>query len=298
MSQPAVIVENLKKSYLLGWKGPYVQALKGISFTIPKGAVCGLLGPNGSGKSTTLKILLGLIQPDEGRALIFGKPGSHRETRQRLGYLPEGPYFYRYLSAYELVHFFAQLSGIPSKEIKARVEEVLQLVGLAGLARQPVGTFSKGMLQRIGLAQAVVHDPDIVILDEPTAGMDPEGVIAVENLIRELKALDKTVILCSHQLSQVESLCDQVAILYKGNLICSGALSSLLRHGDEVLIRTSGCTAEMEGELHRVSARHGQHIIEIKEFRDSLDEIYLRELFATQTVGDKSGPFSTTTTPT
>lgn len=287
MVQPAVIVENLRKSYLLGWRGPYVQALKGVSFQIEQGEVFGLLGPNGSGKSTTLKILLGLIQPDGGRALVYGKTGNHREIRQRIGYLPEGPYFYRYLSAVELVQFFAQLSGIPAKQIKPRVEEVLQLVGLAGLAKQPVGTFSKGMLQRVGLAQAIVHDPDLVILDEPTAGMDPEGVMAVENMIREIKALGKTIILCSHQLSQVESLCDRIAILHKGNLVCSGALDSLLKHGDEVLVRVSACTPEMEGELHQVVARYEQKIIEVKEFRDSLDEVYLRELFATQDSGDK-----------
>lgn len=280
MAQPAVIVENLKKAYLLGWRGPYVQALKGVSFQIETGEIFGLLGPNGSGKSTTLKILLGLIKPDAGKALVYGKAGNNREIRQRIGYLPEGPYFYRYLSAIELVRFFAQLSGIPTKQIKARVEEVLELVGLSGLANQPVGTFSKGMLQRVGLAQAIVHDPDLVILDEPTAGMDPEGVVAVENMIRELKALGKTIILCSHQLSQVESLCDKVAILHKGHLVSSGALDDLLKHGEEVLVRISACTPEMEEELHQVTNRHNQRVIEVKAYRDSLDEVYLKELSA------------------
>ncbi len=255
-----------------------LRAVDHLTLAVAPGQVYGLLGPNGSGKSTTIKILLGLLRPSAGDCSVFGVPSSRVEARRDVGYLPEAPYFYRHLSGRELVRFCARLCGLSGPRLAARVEEVLQLVDLAGAAERRVGTYSKGMLQRIGLAQALVHDPRLLILDEPTAGVDPVGTAAISALILRLKAQGKTVLITSHLLGQVEDLCDRVAILDRGRLILEGAVSELVgrsgRQAFEVDALPPGERAELEAWL----AARGRKLAAIDPPRTRLDRIFLERV--------------------
>ncbi|MDX2111950.1 MAG: ABC transporter ATP-binding protein [Verrucomicrobiota bacterium] len=275
-STPAVQITNLGKTYILGLMGPRVVAVDAISLSIHSGEIFGLLGPNGSGKSTTLKILLGLLRPSAGTAKIFGKTGDTRGARANIGYLPESPHFYRFLTGRELLEFYGRLSGVPAEHLDKRVKEVLFIVKLEHSANRTLASYSKGMLQRIGLASAIIHDPALIILDEPTAGMDPEGVNDVGDIILELKRRDKTIILCSHALTEVEKLCDRVAIMHRGRILCEGTLDTLLSHGSEVQLHLSALPQSLESAIRDLVGRHGQQIININAWRDTLDQVYLR----------------------
>lgn len=230
MSQaPAISIQNLRKDFPSGLRGLVVRAVDSLSLEVRKNEIFGLLGPNGSGKSTTIKVLLGLLNPNQGEVRIFGQSANRVESRRLVGYLPEAPYFYRYLTGMELVCHFARLSGMThKKERRERALNVIEKVGLEDARDRPIRTYSKGMLQRIGLAQALVQDPPLLILDEPTAGVDPIGAAEMARIILRLKEEGKTVLLCSHLLSQVENLCDRVAVLHRGHLLAEGSLDSLL----------------------------------------------------------------------
>jgi ABC-2 type transport system ATP-binding protein len=234
----AVEFRDLVKDFAVGLRGVKLRAVDQLSLSIAPGEVFGLLGPNGSGKSTTIKVLLGLLRPTSGECTVFGVASSGVEARREVGYLPESPCFYRYLTGRELVGFYARLSGLKRASRDDRVSEVIGWVGMEGAADRRVGTYSKGMLQRIGLAQALVHDPRLVVLDEPTAGVDPAGAAAVTALILKLKAQGKTVLITSHLLAQIEEICDRVAILDRGRLIVAGTLPEVagLGGGQSVLI--------------------------------------------------------------
>ena len=215
----AISIKNLTKDFSVGMRGVKLRAVDNLNLEIRDNEIFGLLGPNGSGKSTTIKIILGLLEASAGQCEIFGNPSSTVAARRSVGFLPEAPYFYRYLSGRELVRFYARICGVKRRKIRKRVDEVIEMVGLTEAAHRRVGDYSKGMLQRIGLAQALVHDPQLVILDEPTAGVDPIGSASIAKIIINLKKRGKTVLLCSHLLAQVEGLCDRVAILHRGKLI-------------------------------------------------------------------------------
>lgn len=237
-SENVIAVRGLTKVFKDFWGRPKARAVDNVSFEVKRGEVFGLLGPNGSGKSTTVKMLLGLLFPTKGHIEIFGHSPRHVATKSRIGYLPEESYLYRYLDSEETLDFFGNLFDLPPQDRRQRAEQLLEMVGLGKARRRQVGEFSKGMQRRIGLAQALINDPDLVILDEPTAGMDPLGCREVKDLILALAARGKTVILSSHLLSDVEDVCDRVVIYYGGKIQAIGRLNELLATPDAVRITT------------------------------------------------------------
>jgi ABC-2 type transport system ATP-binding protein len=234
--ETVITVRGLTKVFKDFWGRPKARAVDNVSFDVRRGEVFGLLGPNGSGKSTTVKMLLGLLFPTNGHIELFGQSPRHVATKSRVGYLPEESYLYRYLNSDETLDFFGNLFDLPANERKQRAEQLLDMVGLSQARRRQVGEFSKGMQRRIGLAQALINDPDLVILDEPTAGMDPLGCREVKDLILALARRGKTVILSSHLLSDVEDVCDRVVIYYGGKIQAMGTLKDLLATPDAVRI--------------------------------------------------------------
>jgi ABC-2 type transport system ATP-binding protein len=233
-----VAVRGLTKVFKDFWGRPKARAVDNVDFEVRRGEVFGLLGPNGSGKSTTVKILLGLLYPTKGHIEVFGHSPRHVATKARIGYLPEESYLYRYLNSHETLDFFGNLFHLPGGERDKRAEQLLEMVGLSQTRTRAVGEFSKGMQRRIGLAQALINDPDLVILDEPTAGLDPIGCREVKDLILALARRGKTVILSSHLLSDVEDVCDRVVIYYGGKIQAMGTLKELLATPDAIRITT------------------------------------------------------------
>jgi ABC-2 type transport system ATP-binding protein len=272
---PAIAVRGLVKDFSIGLRGVKLRALDHLDLRVEAGQVFGLLGPNGSGKSTTIKIVLGLLDATAGSATVFGQPSGTISARSEIGYLPESPYFYRHLTGRELIRFYARLCGLGGPALAGRVAEVCALVGMSDAADRRVGTYSKGMLQRIGLAQALVHDPRLVILDEPTAGVDPVGAAAISEIILQLKARGKTVLLTSHLLGQIEDICDRVAILERGRLLLEGAVSDLVGCVDrQALVVETLPEAEL-AELRAWFAARGRTIEAVEQPRERLDRIYL-----------------------
>ncbi|HXF10029.1 MAG TPA: ABC transporter ATP-binding protein [Desulfuromonadaceae bacterium] len=238
-SEDVVIsVRGLTKVFKDFWNRPKARAVDNVDFDVRKGEVFGLLGPNGSGKSTTVKMLLGLLNPTRGQIQVFGHSPRHVATKARIGYLPEESYLYRYLNSRETLDFFGNLFELSKGERNSRAEQLLEMVGLGKTQTRAVGEFSKGMQRRIGLAQALINDPDLIILDEPTAGLDPIGCREVKDLILELARRGKTVILSSHLLSDVEDVCDRVVIYYGGKIQAAGTLKELLSEPDTLRITT------------------------------------------------------------
>lgn len=278
----AIEITNLVKDFRVGIRGVKLRAVDNLTLRVPENCIYGLLGPNGSGKSTTLKILLGLVAPTAGKCSLFGHPAGSVAARSLSGYLPEAPYFYRHLSGRELVRFYARVSSVPPSEIEERVRGALELAGLSGAAERRAGTYSKGMLQRLGLAQAVVHDPRLVILDEPTAGVDPIGAADFGKILLEMKQRGKTVVLCSHLLGQVEDLCDRVAILDKGRLVLEGAVDAVLSRREQRTLTVEGLgDGALNGALDDVRAalaRHGARLADVAHPRVSLEKLFVEKL--------------------
>ena len=231
-------VRGLTKVFKDFWKRPKARAVDNVDFEVRQGEVFGLLGPNGSGKSTTVKLLLGLLNPTKGHIEVFGHSPRHVQTKSRIGYLPEESYLYRYLNSRETLDFFGNLFHLDKKDRDNRAEQLLEMVGLGKTQTRAVGEFSKGMQRRIGLAQALINDPDLIILDEPTAGLDPIGCREVKDLILALARRGKTVILSSHLLSDVEDVCDRMVIYYGGKIQAAGTLKDLLATPDTLRITT------------------------------------------------------------
>lgn len=275
----AVSTQSLRKEFTLGWGRGRVLAVEGLDLEIQRGEVFGLLGPNGSGKSTAMKMILGLLRPTSGRAEVCGCRAGTLAARQQIGFLPENPYFPAFLSGAELVRYYGKLSGMGGKKLEDRVEELLALVRLGGPAgKRPLRTYSKGMLQRAGLAGALVSDPEIVMLDEPTAGVDPAGSREIRDLIRELKERGKTVIFSSHLLEQVEDVADRVVILHRGQKLREGRLDNLLTQTEEWQVRTKGLGDRQRQELHAWLTRCGAEVIQEGSPRERLEEYFLRSL--------------------
>ena len=275
---PAIELRGLVKDFSVGLRGVKLRAVDDLALRVPAGQVFGLLGPNGSGKSTTIKIILGLLEPTAGGCRVFGVPSAQVEARVDVGYLPESPYFYRHLSGRELVRFYARICGLGGAKLAPRVAEVIDWVGLTEAADRLVGTYSKGMLQRIGLAQALVHDPRLVILDEPTSGVDPVGAAAISELILQLKAQGKTVLITSHLLTQIEDICDRVAILDRGRLILEGAVCDLVGGAErQALIVEKLSPAELQ-ELRGWLGLRGRTLESAAAPRARLDQIFLERV--------------------
>jgi ABC-2 type transport system ATP-binding protein len=229
---PILVIEGLTKYFKRGFWGRKVKALEDLSLEVEEGEVFGFLGPNGAGKTTTIKTLLRLIFPTRGRAWIMGKPLEDRSVRRRIGYMPENPYFYRFLTAVEFLHFFGRLNGFSRAERVRRTKEVLKIVDLEDAANVRIGEFSKGMTQRIGLAQSMLTDPDLILMDEPLSGVDPIGRTEIRDTILALRDRGKTIFFCSHILGDVESICERVAILNRGKLLETGKISELVQRGE------------------------------------------------------------------
>lgn len=294
MSDPAIRIHELTKDFRIGVRGVKLRAVDNVSLEIQDNQIFGLLGPNGCGKSTTMKIVLGLLEPTKGECSIYGVNSHAVKSRRNVGFLPEAPYFYKFLSGRELVRFYARVCGVPKGEINDRTEETLKLVSMENAAHRRVGTYSKGMLQRIGIAQAIVHDPKLVVLDEPTAGVDPIGSHAIAELIIALKERGKTVMLCSHLLAQVEGLCDRVAIMSRGKLVLEGGVDELLEKEDQRSLIVKDFNPEAQAEIEAVLEKYGAKLDKVEAPRISLDRLFLQHtdraaIGSGQDIEDKKG---------
>jgi len=268
-------VKNLTKIYPIPMRRQKVVAVSDLNLAIAEGEVYGLLGPNGSGKSTTLKILLGLVSPTRGTAEIFGTPSTDYRSHAQVGFLPENPYFYKFLTAAETLKFFGKLCGMGGRKLDDRIGELLALVGLEDARHRRVGGYSKGMLQRMGLAQALVQDPKLLILDEPTAGVDPVGSHEIRDLILQLKGMGKTVLLTSHLLEQVQEVCDRVGIMGRGRMLREGTLDELAADSNRSQFTIENAPAELEEKIRRLAEEAGASLVEAHKERPSLEKIFL-----------------------
>ncbi len=275
--QPESVIEirNLTKVYRDFWGRKKVQALNALSLDVHRGEVFGLLGPNGSGKTTTLKLLLGLLFPTDGEIRILGQPATDVEKNKYIGYLPEESYLYRFLNAEETLDFYGRLFGLSSSERKARSDRLIKMVKLDHARRRQLKEYSKGMTRRIGLAQALINDPEIIFLDEPTSGLDPNGRRDVKDLILQLKSEGKTVVMCSHLLAEIEDVCDRVAILYNGELKLLGTVDELLQSQGETQFRTTAVPPEAVKEVEAVLARHGAKLEGVSHPKRTLEDLFL-----------------------
>ncbi len=304
---PAIEIENLTKDFLLGfWRKRPRRALDNLSLVVEKGEVFGFLGPNGAGKTTTLKILMHLLRPTAGAARILGEPIDNVSMRGRIGYLPENPYFYDYLTAEELLTYAGRLFGIARPALEGKVRRLTESVGLGGAAKTQLRRFSKGMIQRIGIAQAMINDPEVIFLDEPMSGLDPLGRREVRQVISSLKSKGVTIFFSSHILPDVEALCDRVAIMNRGRLQAIGALNEILKmriEGHEVIL--SGVARPAAEELSKMcdqmnslgdrlclrardssqvamvvscALSHGAELISVNPIRASLEDFFVEEV--------------------
>jgi len=306
----AIEILDLEKSYLVGfWRKRPKLALRPLRLTIEEGEVFGFLGPNGAGKTTTLKLLMGLVFPTAGSARILGSDMDDPRVKSQIGFLPEQPYFYDHLTAKELLNYYGQLSGVPAKGRSARVEQMLARVGLSNSGGMQLRKFSKGMLQRVGLAQAILHDPKVVFLDEPMSGLDPMGRREVRDLIQQLRSEGKTVFFSTHILSDAEALCDRVGIIHQGELRGVGAVAELTaqtRGKIEIIfyaqaqkvpagLTSLGAEARLSGDMVNavlpeerqdaaleVLRRDGLKLISLTPVRNSLEEYYIQKLRPTE----------------
>jgi ABC-2 type transport system ATP-binding protein len=276
---PAIEILGLEKTYQVGfWRKRPKQALRPLHLQIEEGEIFGFLGPNGAGKTTTLKLLMGLVFPSGGSARILGREWTDPAVKAQIGFLPEQPYFYDYLTAHELLEYYGQLSGVPGKEYRQRIEQVLHQVGLRDVQRVQLRKFSKGMLQRVGIAQAIVHNPKLVFFDEPMSGLDPMGRREVRDLIEQLKQEGKTIFFSTHILSDAEALCDRVAIIHKGEVLRVGTvedLTSSVRGKVEVIWQGTQIPASIKGlgaECH-LTADTVRAIIDEKQLDAAIDAL-------------------------
>lgn len=278
LAETNVVIEtrNLSKVYRDFWGRQKVRALKALDLEVRKGEIFGLLGPNGSGKSTTIKLLLGLLFPTSGQALVFGKDASDVGKNERIGYLPEESYLYKFLNAVETLDFYGRLFDMPADVRRDRVNELITLVGLDWAKRRQLKEYSKGMTRRIGLAQALINDPELVLLDEPTSGLDPLGTREMKDLILRLRDEGKTVVMCSHLLADVQDVCDRIAILHQGELKELGRVDSLITVKDMTQVRAEGLTKEAEDEIRAVIEKHGGKLVAMENPTTTLEELFLK----------------------
>jgi ABC-2 type transport system ATP-binding protein len=275
MTEPAVAVIGVTKRFPIPFQRRSIVAVRDLNLQVSAGQIYGLLGPNGSGKSTTLKIILGLVSPTRGRSEIFGRDSRLVASREAVGFLPESPYFYKYLTGAETLRFFGKLCGLRGAKLRSRIDELLELVGLTSARDRRLGGYSKGMLQRIGLAQALVQEPKLVVLDEPTAGVDPAGAREIRDLILDLKRRGTTVLLSSHLLGQVQEICDRVGILADGVLVREGALDDLLAIENQIDLVLEDASPELVDEIERLVAQSDARVIERGRSRTSLERLFL-----------------------
>ena len=277
MSTPAIAIRNLSKVFSVPFKRERVIAVYDLSLEVAPGQVYGLLGPNGSGKSTTMKIVLGLVPPTAGSTEIFGRNSQEVASHEEVGFLPENPYFYKYLTGVETLTFYGKLCGLTGSTLRDKSDYLLRLVGLEHARDRRLGGYSKGMLQRIGLAQALIQDPRLLVLDEPTAGVDPKGSAEIRDLIVGFKERGITVLLCSHLLGQVQEICDRVGILARGVLVREGQLGDLISIEDqtEVIFRDAppALLADIQALVRRSYPQTS--LIETRKPQTTLEQYFL-----------------------
>ena len=276
MSTPAISIRNLTKEFAIPFKRERLVALRNLSLEVPEGEVYGLLGPNGSGKSTAMKIVLGLVTPTSGSTAIFGCDSRKVESREQVGFLPENPYFYKFLTALETLLFFGKLCDLRGSALKDHAYALLKLVGLETAADRRLGGFSKGMLQRIGMAQALVQNPRLLVLDEPTAGVDPAGSREIRDLILEFKSRGITVLLCSHLLGQVQEVCDRIGILHHGSLIKEGRIDELITVPNQTQFVLENASPELLAELEKRAREGGAKIVKEGRPQADLEQFFLQ----------------------
>lgn len=275
MIEAAVQVRGLTKVFPVPWHRQTVVAVQNLDLKVDSGQVYGLLGPNGSGKSTTLKVILGLVSPTKGESRIFGRDSGEVGSREAVGFLPENPYFYQYLTGEETLRFYGKLAGLRGRKLAARTNELLALVRLEQARDRRLGGYSKGMLQRIGLAQALLQEPRLVILDEPTAGVDPEGSHEIRDLILALKKRGITVLLSSHLLAQVQEICDRVGILAQGQLVREGRLADLLAVSNRIELILENPTGDVLQQIRALLGNSGTRLVEERKAQTTLEGLFL-----------------------
>ncbi|MFH1417823.1 MAG: ABC transporter ATP-binding protein [Planctomycetota bacterium] len=274
--QSVVQCISLTKVFQDFWGRDKVLAVDNLDLDIYPGEIYGLLGPNGSGKTTTIKMLLGLLYPTSGAARIFGKPPTDTMVKARVGFMPEESYLYRYLNAEETLNYYGRLFKLDPYERRRRTEQLIEMVGLKRAAKRPVGTYSKGMARRIGLAQALINDPDLLILDEPTTGLDPIGTRQIKDVIKTLGGRGKTVLLCSHLLADVEDVCDRVAIMYGGRRQALGSVNELLQRRDVTQITSKQLDEEAVWKIREIVRQSGSEVLSVDHPTDRLESLFLR----------------------
>jgi ABC-2 type transport system ATP-binding protein len=275
INSPAIRIQNLTKHYPVPLRRKNLVAVRDLSLDVQQGEVYGLLGPNGSGKSTTLKAVLGLVTPTSGSTEIFGRDSKDVASREQVGFLPENPYFYKYLTGLETLVFFGRVCGMTGSSLRQRARELLDLVGLNNASDRRLGGYSKGMLQRIGLAQALIQSPRLVVLDEPTAGVDPAGSRQIRDLILKLRDSGITVLLCSHLLGQVQEICDRVGILSRGVLVREGPLKELISIETQTEVIVEGGGDALIDAMAALAESHGAQIVARRKPQTSLEDYYL-----------------------
>lgn len=276
MSEDIIVqTRALSKVYRDFWGRQKVRALKALDLEVRRGEVFGLLGPNGSGKTTTIKLILGLLFPSAGDALVFGKRATDVSKNERIGYLPEESYLYRFLNAEETLDFYARLFDMPPATRQERVDSLIKQVGLDRARKRQLQEYSKGMTRRIGLAQALINNPDLILLDEPTSGLDPIGTREMKDMILRLKDEGKTVVMCSHLLADVQDVCDRIAILHQGELKELGRVDTLLTVADVTQIRARGLSTDCQNEIRDVISRHQGELLDMDNPTTTLEELFL-----------------------
>lgn len=276
-SQEVVIeARSLSKVYRDFWGRQKVRALKALDLEVRRGEIFGLLGPNGSGKTTTIKLLLGLLFPTSGRALVFDRDASETAKNERIGYLPEESYLYKFLNAEETLDFYGRLFDMPAATRRQRIDELIDLVDLNWARRRQLKEYSKGMTRLIGLAQALINDPELILLDEPTSGLDPIRTRQMKDMILRLRDQGKTILMCSHLLADVQDVCDRIAILHQGELKELGRVDRLLTVQDVTQIQAQGLSPAAEEEIRGVIARHGGKLVSMDHPTSTLEDLFLR----------------------
>ena len=274
-SETVIETRALTKVYRDFWGREKVRALKALDLEVHKGEIFGLLGPNGSGKTTTIKLLLGLLFPTEGQALVLGKNANDVAKNERIGYLPEESYLYRFLNAEETLDFYGRLFKIPAHVRKQRIDKLIDMVKIGRARKRQLREYSKGMTRRIGLAQALINEPDLILLDEPTSGLDPIGTREMKDMILQLRDEGKTIVMCSHLLADVQDVCDRIAILHQGELKELGRVDSLLKVADTTQIQAKGLSPECQNEIRSVIERHQGELLSIENPTTTLEDLFL-----------------------
>jgi len=276
VSPPAVTVENLTKVFKTGLGKQAFVAVQNLSLTVQAGEVYGLIGPNGSGKSTTMKAILGLLAPTQGRTAIFGRPSTEVESRRDVGFLPENPYFYKHLSGLETLLFYGRLCSMGGQNLKDRAREMLVLTGLEDAADRRVAGYSKGMLQRLGLAQALLHQPRLIVLDEPTAGVDPAGSRKIRDLVMGFKQRGITVLVTSHLLEQMQEVCDRVGIMAHGRMMREGRVEDLIAVEHETELVLADASPDLLAEIRSLVENSGSaKLVRSGHPRTTLERLFL-----------------------